>query len=46
MIVWRYTIQTGNGMIITRDPVYAEKQSRRGYIVFCKRETNLFKYHQ
>ncbi len=45
MIVWKYTIQTSNGKIITKDPFYAEKQSRQGNIVFCKRETNLFKYH-
>ena len=46
MIVWKYTIKTNNGMIVTKDPFYAEKHSRIGNIVFCKRETNLFRFHQ
>jgi len=46
MMVWMYTIQTNNGKILTKDPLYAERQSRQGNIVFCKRETNVFKFNQ
>jgi hypothetical protein len=46
MFVWIFTIQSSNGKIITKNPVYAEKRSKLGDIIFCKRETNFFKYHQ
>ena len=46
MIVWKYTIQSEAGTIITRNPEYAEKRSRLGNIVFCKRETNIYKFNQ
>ena len=45
MIVWKYTIQTNVGKIITRNPEIAEMKSRLGYRVFCKRENNVFKYN-
>jgi hypothetical protein len=46
MIVWTYTIQSTHGKTITQNPIYAEKRSKLGDLVFCKRETNFFKYHQ
>ena len=45
MIVWRYTIQSDAGKIITRNPEYAEKKSKLGYLVFCKRENNVYKFN-
>jgi hypothetical protein len=44
MMMWKYTILSDNGTIITRNPEYAEKRSKLGNIVFCKRETNIYKY--
>ncbi len=44
MIVWTYKIRSNAGTIITKDPEYAERKSKLGNIVFCKRETNFFKY--
>jgi len=46
MIMWKYTILSDAGTIITRDPEYAEMKSKLGCRVFCKRETNFFKYHK
>jgi hypothetical protein len=46
MIVWKYTIYGDAGTIITRDPDFAEMKSRLGNIVFCKRETNVYSFHQ
>ena len=43
MIVWRYVIHNSNGKTITKNPFYAEKRSKLGDIVFCKRETNIYK---
>jgi len=45
MIVWKYTIQSDNGIIITQNPEYAEKRSRLGNIVFCKRENNFYRFN-
>ena len=45
MNVWKYTIQTNVGPIITRNPEIAENKSRLGYLVFCKRENNIYKYN-
>ncbi len=45
MMVWKYTIQTKVGNIITRNHEIAEMKSRLGYRVFCKRENNIFKYN-
>ena len=45
MIVWTYTIQGDAGTIVTRNTEYAEKKSRLGYLVFCKRENNVYKYN-
>ena len=44
MIVWKYTILTDTGTIITKNPDIAERKSRSGYLVFCKRENNVYKY--
>ena len=46
MMVWKYRIQTDAGMIITKNSEYAEKKSRLGNIVFCKRENNIYKFNQ
>ena len=46
MIVWKYKIQTNAGTIITRNPEIAERKSRSGYLVFCKRENNIYKYNR
>ena len=45
MIVWRYTILSDAGEIITRNPDYAEKKSKLGYLVFCKRENNVYRFN-
>lgn len=45
MIVWRYTILSDAGTIITRNHEYAEKKSKLGCLVFCKRENNIYKFH-
>jgi hypothetical protein len=45
MIVWRYTILSDAGTILTNNPEYAERKSRLGYRVFCKRENNIFKFN-
>lgn len=44
MSVWTYKIRSNAGIIITKDPEYAERKSKLGNIVFCKRETNFYKY--
>ena len=46
MMVWKYTIQTSNGVIVTRNSDYAEMKSKLGDIVFCKRESNVYKFNQ
>lgn len=45
MIVWKYTILTNAGPIITRNPDIAESKSKSGYLVFCKTENNIYKYN-
>jgi len=45
MTIWRYTIEGKSGMIVTRNYKYAEEKSRLGYLVFCKRETNIYKFN-
>jgi len=44
MMAWRYKIQGANGTIITSSSEYAEQKSRLGYIVFCKRESNIYRF--
>ena len=46
MIVWRYTILTDIGIITTKNCEYAEKRSKLGNIVFCKREKNYYKFNK
>jgi len=45
MMVWKYTIQTSNGKIITRDPICAEKYRKIGNLIFCKGENNVYKFN-
>ena len=45
MMVWKYTIQSNAGVIITQNADYAEEKSRLGNIVFCKRENNVYKFN-
>ena len=46
MIVWRYKIVTDIGIIITKNPEYAEKRSKLGNIVYCKREKNFYNFNK
>lgn len=46
MIVWKYTILSNVGTIITSNAEYAEKKSKLGYPVFCKREKNIYKFNR
>ena len=46
MIVWIYTILSNAGCILTSNHEYAEKKSKLGYRVYCKRESNMYKFHQ
>lgn len=46
MMVWKYRIQTNVGVIITKNTEFAEKKSKLGNIVFCKRENNIYKFNQ
>ena len=43
MTIWIYKILSGAGTITTKNTEYAEKKSKLGCIVFCKRETNIYK---
>jgi len=43
MFVWTFTIQSRNGKTMTQNPLYAEKRSKLGDIVFCKRESNIYR---
>jgi hypothetical protein len=45
MIVWKYTILSNAGTILTSNSEYAEKKSKLGYRVYCKGENNIFKYY-
>jgi len=45
MSLWTYTIKTAKGFVLTTtDPDIAEKKSRHGCCVYCKRTTNVFRY--
>ena len=46
MIEWKYTILSNAGLILTSNPEFAEKKSRLGYRVYCKRENNKYKFYQ
>ena len=46
MIVRKYTIISNAGCIMTSNTEYAEKKSRLGYKVYCKRENNKYKFYQ
>ena len=46
MNIWKYRIYTRNGVIITRNLELAEMKSKLGFIVFCKREPNIFPCNQ
>jgi len=45
MIVWIYTIISNAGLILTSNSEYAEKKSKLGYRVYCKRENNIYKFN-
>jgi|GEM_PF-1569483 len=45
MIAWTYRIQGINSTIITKNVDYAEQKSKLGYIVFCRRENNIYKFN-
>jgi len=44
MMVWRYIIQSNGATIVTQNTDYAEKRSKLGNVVFCKRENNINKF--
>jgi len=44
MMVWKYKIIGSAGTIITRNTEIAERKSKSGYLVYCKRESNIYKY--
>ena len=44
MNVWNYIIHNSNNKIFTQNSEYAEKRSKQGNIVFCKRITNFYKH--
>jgi len=44
MIIWKYIIKSDAGTITTRNHQYAEEKSKRGYLVFCKRENNIYRF--
>ena len=46
MIVWMFTIIGSGGRIVTQNSNYAEKRSKLGDIVFCKRFTNKYRFKQ
>jgi len=46
MVIWKYIIKTNNGQIITNNADYAEMKSKLGNVVFCKRESNIYKFNQ
>ena len=45
MTIWKYIIKGNSGTIITKNHRYAEEKSNLGYIVFCKRENNIYKFN-
>jgi len=45
MTIWKYIIKGDSGIIITKDHRYAEKKSKLGYIVFCKRDRNIYRFN-
>ncbi len=45
MIVWKYKIIGKAGVIMTQNTDLAEKKSKLGYWVFCKRVSNIYKYN-
>jgi len=45
MFIWKYRILSKAGIITTQNQDYAEKKSRMGNIVFCKRESNIFNFN-
>jgi hypothetical protein len=45
MIVWKYKIIGNAGIITTKNTELAEQKSKSGYIVYCKRESNIYKYN-
>ena len=44
MMTWIYKILGANSTIITSNLEYAERISKLGYVVFCKRESNIYRF--
>jgi hypothetical protein len=44
MIVWKYKIVGKSAIAYTKNCEYAEKKSRLGDIVYCKREKNMYRF--
>ena len=44
MTIWKYIIKGDAVTIVTKNHRYAEKKSKHGYLVFCKRENNVYRY--
>ena len=45
MMVWKYRIVGNSGILTTRNTDIAENKSKLGYIVYCTRESNIYKYN-
>jgi len=45
MIKWQYKIISNVGTILTSNTDFAEKKSKLGNIVFCKRMNNYYKFN-
>ena len=45
MMVWKYKIILNSGIITTKNTELAEKKSKSGYLVYCKRESTIYKYN-
>jgi len=44
MSTWTYTIQALNASIMTTDVTYAERKSKSGYRVICKRTPTIRRF--
>lgn len=46
MFFWKYKIVSDAGVITTQNQDYAEEKSKMGKIVFCKRESNIYRFNR
>ncbi len=44
MYIWKYKIISNSGPIYTSNTMFAEKKSKLGNLVFCKRENDFLKF--